>query len=108
ERAVGLREELAEADGASWRVAGVQIARAFLECIVLDGSAWRKMTSKFGDAFALAHQLDFSKAKLFALGQVIGGFVCQIGLAVRSINKRVYYGYVCHGASLLSRFSLCL
>jgi hypothetical protein len=35
---------------------------------------------QLSDAFALTHELDFGKAKLLALGQILGRFVGQIGL----------------------------
>ncbi len=52
-------------------------------------SAFRKIAAQLSDAFALAHELDFGKAKLLALGQILGRFVGQIGLPIRSINYGV-------------------
>jgi hypothetical protein len=51
----------------------------------------REMASKLSHAFALAHKLDFSEAKLLALGQIFGRFVGQIGLPIRSVDYCVYH-----------------
>ena len=68
ERAIGLGEEFAETDGAHRRVTGVKVARTLFKLIVLNRSALREMAAQLGDAFALAHELDFGEAKLLALG----------------------------------------
>jgi hypothetical protein len=68
ERAIALGEEFAEMCGARECVTGVKVARAFLKRIVLNRSALRKMAAQLGDAFALAHELDFGEAKLLPLG----------------------------------------
>jgi len=39
----------------------------------------------------MAHELYFSEAKLFALGQIFGRFVVQIGLPKRPVNYCVYH-----------------
>jgi hypothetical protein len=67
EGAIGLGEEFAEADGVQGRVTSVEIARAFFKLIILNSGALRKMAAQLGDAFALAHELDFGEAKLLAL-----------------------------------------
>ena len=63
ERAIGLGEEFAEADGARGRILGVQVARTLFKLIVLNRSALREMAAQLGHAFPLAHELDFGKAK---------------------------------------------
>jgi hypothetical protein len=68
ERAVGLGEKYAEMCGAHGRVTGVEVAGALLKRIVLNWSALGKIAAQLGDAFALAHELDFGEAKLLALG----------------------------------------
>ena len=50
------------------RVTSVEVARALFKPIVLNRSALREMAAQLGDAFALAHELDFGQAKLLALG----------------------------------------
>ena len=59
---------MAETDSAHGRVTSVEVARALFKLIVLKRSALREMAAQLGDAFALAHELDFGQAKLLALG----------------------------------------
>jgi hypothetical protein len=68
ERVLGLGEKFAETCGADWRVTCAEVAWAFLKSIVLHRAALGEMAAQLGDAFALAHELDFRKAKLLALG----------------------------------------
>ena len=68
QRAIGLGEEFAEADGAHGRIPGVEVTRTLFKLIVLNRSALRKIAAQLSDAFALTHELDFGKAKLLALG----------------------------------------
>ena len=49
------------------------------------------MASQLSHAFALAHEFDFSQAKLLALDQIFGRFVCQIGLPKCSVDFCVYH-----------------
>jgi hypothetical protein len=67
-RAIGISEEFAEADGASGCVTSTEVARAFFKLIVLNRSALRKVAAQLGDAFSVAHEVDFGEAKLLALG----------------------------------------
>jgi hypothetical protein len=92
ERAIGLGEELGEADGACGCVPDVEVARAFLELIILNGSALREMAAQLGDAFPLTHEFDFGKAKLLPFCKIFGRFVGQIGLSKCSVNRCVYHG----------------
>src|SRR4030095_5485622 len=91
ERAIGPGEEFAEMCGAHGRVTRAQVARALFKRIVLDCSSLGEVAAQFGHAFALAHELDFRKAKLLALGSILRRFVGQIGLPTRSINHSVYH-----------------
>ncbi len=68
ERAIGLGEEFAEPDDAHGCITSIEVARSLFKRIVLDRSALREMATQLSDAFALAHQLDFGKAKRLALG----------------------------------------
>ena len=68
ERAIALGEEFAERGGAHGRVTSVEVARTLFKLIVLNRSTRREMAAQLGDAFALAHELDFGEAKLLALG----------------------------------------
>ncbi len=94
QRAIGPGEEFAEAHGAHGPITGGEVARALLKLVVLNGRALRQMAAQLGHAFALAHQLDFSEAKLLALGKVLGRFISQIGLPKRSVNHCVYHSLV--------------
>ena len=67
EGAIGFGEKFAETNGAQRCVTSGEIARTFFKLIILNGSALGKMAAQFSDAFALAHELDFGKAKLLAL-----------------------------------------
>jgi len=100
ERAIGLGEEFAEADGAHGRITSVEVTWTLFKLIVLNRST-RKIAVKLSDAFALTHELDFGKAKLLALGQTLGRFGGQIRLPKRSINYCVNH----HGCLRMS-FSL--
>jgi hypothetical protein len=91
ERAIGLGEELGEADRACGCVPDVEVARAFLELVILNGSALREMAAQLGDAFALTHEFDFGEAKLLPFGKIFGRFVGQIGLSKCSVNRCVYH-----------------
>src|SRR5438552_10302301 len=101
ERAIGLGEEFAEADNAHRRITSVGVTWTLFKLIVLNRSAFRKIAAQLSDAFALSHELDFGKAKLLALGQILGRFVGQIGLPKRSINYCVN-----HDGCLRVSFSL--
>jgi hypothetical protein len=68
ERAIGLSKKFAEADGARGRVTSIEVARPLFKLIVLNRRALREIPTHLGDAFALAHELDFSESKLLALG----------------------------------------
>jgi hypothetical protein len=68
ERAIGLGEEFAETRGAHGRIASAELAGALFKRIVLNRSALWEMAAQIGDAFTLAHELDFGEAKLLALG----------------------------------------
>jgi hypothetical protein len=68
ERAIGLGEKFAETDGARGRVTSVEVARALFKLIVLNRGPLREVAAHLGDAFALAHEVDFGEAKLLALG----------------------------------------
>jgi hypothetical protein len=96
ERAIGLGEEFAEPGGAHRRIASIEVARPLFKLIVLDSSALREMATQLSYTFALAHQLDFGKAKFLALGQILGRFVGQIGLPKRSVHGCVYHDFL-HG-----------
>jgi hypothetical protein len=65
---MGLGEKFAETGGADWRVTCAEVAWAFLKGIVLHRGTFGEMAAQLGDAFALAHELDFRKAELLALG----------------------------------------
>ena len=101
ERAIGLGEEFTEADGAHRRVTSVEVTWTLFKVIVLNRSTIRKTAAQLSDAFALTHELDFGKANLLALGQILGRFVGQIGLPKYSINYCVN-----HDGSLRVSFSL--
>src|SRR5438552_3758261 len=75
QRTIGLSEKFAEADGARRRVTSREVAWPLFKRIVLNRSALREVAAHLGDAFALAHELDFGEAKLLALGQIVGRFV---------------------------------
>src|SRR5207302_2737797 len=100
-RAIGPGEEFAQADGARRPVTSVEVTWALFKLIVLDRSTFRKIAAEPSDAFALTHELDFGKAKLLALGQILGRFGGQIGLPKRSINYCVN-----HDGCLRVSFSL--
>ena len=90
ERSIGLGEEFAQSDAAHWRITSLEVARTLLKLIVLKRSAVRKMPPHLSHAFTLAHEFDFSEAKLFALGKIFGRFVGQIGLTKCSVDYCVY------------------
>ena len=98
---LALGEEFAEADGAHRRITSVEVTWALFKFIVLYRSTFGKIAAQLGDAFALAHELDFGKAKLLALSQILGRFVGQIGLPKRSIHNGVN-----HDGCLRVSFSL--
>src|SRR5262249_47183614 len=50
------------------------------------------MAAQLSDALTLTHQVDFGKAKLLTLGQILRRFVGQVGLPIRSVNDRVHHG----------------
>src|SRR5207244_8812227 len=77
------------------------ITWTLFKLIVLNRSTFRKIAAQPSDAFALTHELDFGKAKLLALGQILGRFAGQIGLPKRSINYCVN-----HDGCLRVSFSL--
>jgi hypothetical protein len=58
ERTIGLREKLAEADGARRCVANVKVPRTFFKLVILNRRALREMAAQLRDAFALAHKLN--------------------------------------------------
>jgi hypothetical protein len=91
QRATGRGEEFTEMDGMDGIVAGVEIGGAFLEEIVLDGSALREFAAKCGDALGLLHEVHFGEAKLLALGEIFGGLIGETGLAVSAVD-----GFVDH------------
>ena len=66
ERAIGLSEEFAQADRAHRRITSIKVTRTFFKVVVLNGSTFRKLAAQLSDAFALTHELDFGKTKLFA------------------------------------------
>src|SRR6185369_1118526 len=68
ERAIGFGEEFAKTRGAHGRITSAEVAWALVKRIVLNRSALWEMPAQVGDAFALAHELDFGEAKLLALG----------------------------------------
>jgi len=46
-----------------------------LKFIILKESALRKIAAQGGNTLALTHEIDFGKAKLLALGEILGRFV---------------------------------
>jgi hypothetical protein len=87
ERAIGLGKEFAKADGAHRRIITiVEVRWTLFKLIVMNKGTFRETAAQLSDAFALTHELDFGKAKLLALGQILGRFVGQIGLPKSSIN----------------------
>src|SRR5256885_899494 len=54
--AVWSTEQLAEADTSCRGITGIEVSRAFLEYVVLDGCARWKPAAQFGDAFAPLHE----------------------------------------------------
>ena len=68
-------EQLAQARGGDRRVAGIEVARALLEDVVVDDRAVGQVATQLGDLFAVAHELDLGQPQLFASGDVVGGFI---------------------------------
>src|SRR5438132_7411557 len=84
-------------------ITSVEVTWTLFKLIVLNRSTFRKIAAQPSDAFALTHELDFGKAKLLALGQILGRFVGQIGLPKRSINYCMN-----HDGCLRGSFSLVM
>src|SRR5688572_15868237 len=96
QRTIRRVEQFAQADGADRRVAGIEVRRTLFECIILKRRALRKPAAKFCYSLSLAHQLNFRQSKFLSLGQILVGFVRQIGLSTRRIDF-----LLCHGSYLL-------
>src|SRR5437660_6747093 len=81
QRTIRAGKKLAQTNRPDWRVTAVQGRRTFLEYIILNDRALGKPPAKFGDPFALAHQLDLSEAKRVSPSDVVGGLVSQVRLS---------------------------
>ena len=88
ERSIWLGKKFVEADGAHRYITSVEVRWTLFKLIVLNNGTFRKIAAQLSDALALTHDLDFGKAQLLALGQILGRFVGQIGLPKRSITAQ--------------------
>jgi hypothetical protein len=68
-------------------ITSIEVAWTFFKFIILKRGTLGQMAAQLGDAFTLAHKLDFGKAKLLALGQILGRFIGQIGLPKSAVHN---------------------
>ena len=91
QRPVRPGKQPAESNSSGRRVSIVEIGRTFLERVVLHGGSRREMTSQFGDALPLLHQVNFHKTELLALRKVLCRFTRQVGLPKCTFDHLMYH-----------------